>query len=1066
MKKLLERLTLGTCLASVAVVAATAAASRALDPKSGRERAALRRLDKRTMEHDRILSPHAQAVVGNRGEPGAAAVDPDATFDPASVEVSPIGGEEEKYAARAYPSDVVSFEQTVTSQQTWNAYRENKETTGANNRNHPFRWEQIGPIHATMPGLLTFSGAQYRASGRTTAMAITPSCANARCTLWIGAAGGGIWRTDNPLSPDPSWYFVSGSFGTNAIGTLDSDPGDPTGMTLYAGTGEPNASGDSEAGVGIYKTTDGGKTWTLLPGSAIFATRSIGKIAVDPTNPGHLYVAVARGIRGYSSVTGGAVSRTQGALDGPDQRPLGLYETIDGGVTFVLIWDGALSVRGVNDVGLDPSNPNIVYAAAFQSGIWRRDPTHGETTFQKVFETLKPAENTSRTQLDITVKNGHTRIYAVDGSVGAVTAGTPPAEVPLTASTVWRVDNAETFTAAALLATQAAPRDGVGWDVKTSDTDRPRSAPYRESYNFCTGQCWYDMDVYTPKGHPDVVYVIGSYSYGELYGPSNGRGVLLSTTAGEPNPALRGSSFNDMTWDSTPQDQPDQLHPDHHEIITPADNPFLFFSGSDGGVVRSDGSFDDNSDSCLDPRIHPFNDADSLELCTRLLSRVPHQLFDVANKGLSTLQFQSVAIDPKQPLTKVQGGTQDNGTFDWNGTAMQWTNIIYGDGGNGGYNHCDDKIRFNTFFNQATDSNFRDGHPRSWVVTSGPLFAPQNGNEIASFYAPIVADEVNCGSLSEFAAFQTEAARLANANTFAGRGTIPPTPAEGQQIGVKIGFMYIGLNHVWRTIDNGGPQGYLEASCPEFTTFANDPRCGDWKALGGPPGRNNAGGLTGTSYGADRSGGTVVNIERNPADGGTIWAATSAGRVFVTRNANAVDPNAVNWCRIDNKAAPFSPPRFVSSIHADPSNLNRAYIAYNGYNSATKDQPGHVFEVTLTDPTGCTGTVAWRDLLVEQGSIPDGREGDIPIVDLVRDDLTGDLYASTDFGVLRGASADGGLTYTWARVGTGLPRVETPGLTIDSCSRVLYAATHGRSIYRMFLAPVANAPKDACPRTP
>jgi len=90
--------------------------------------------------------------------------------------------------------------------------------------------------------------------------------------------------------------------------------------------------------------------------------------------------------------------------------------------------------------------------------------------------------------------------------------------------------------------------------------------------------------------------------------------------------------------------------------------------------------------------------------------------------------------------------------------------------------------------------------------------------------------------------------------------------------------------------------------------------------------------------------------------------------------------------------------------------------------------------------------------------------GDIPITDLVRDDFTGDLYASTDFGVLRSA---GGLGSNWSEAGPKLPRVEVPGLTIDPCSRVLYAATHGRSVWRMFL-PQAAAAKNlkGCPRTP
>src|SRR5215216_7156 len=117
--------------------------------------------------------------------------------------------------------------------------------------------------------------------------------------LWVAAAGGGIWRTENALSSSPNWKFVSDSFDTNAIGTLTYANG-----VLYAGTGEPNASGDSEAGKGIYKSTDGGNTWTHLASQVTalatagngtytgdaFADRSISAIVVDPTNANVLYV--------------------------------------------------------------------------------------------------------------------------------------------------------------------------------------------------------------------------------------------------------------------------------------------------------------------------------------------------------------------------------------------------------------------------------------------------------------------------------------------------------------------------------------------------------------------------------------------------------------------------------------------------------------------------------------------------------------------------------------------------------------------------------------------------------
>ena len=80
--------------------------------------------------------------------------------------------------------------------------------------------------------------------------------------------------------------------------------------TLYAGTGEPNASSDSESGVGIYASTNNGNSWTLLPGSTVFNARSISSIVVDPNHPGTLYVGDTRGVRGVTGVNGGAVSLT------------------------------------------------------------------------------------------------------------------------------------------------------------------------------------------------------------------------------------------------------------------------------------------------------------------------------------------------------------------------------------------------------------------------------------------------------------------------------------------------------------------------------------------------------------------------------------------------------------------------------------------------------------------------------------------------------------------------------------------------------------------------------------
>jgi hypothetical protein len=482
----------------------------------------------------------------------------------------------------------------------------------------------------------------------------------------------------------------------------------------------------------------------------------------------------------------------------------------------------------------------------------------------------------------------------------------------------------------------------------------------------------------------------------------------------------------------------------------------VYFEGSDGGVVRSDGQFADASDDCAD---RPLDD-DSLVLCRKLLSRVPNQLYDTLNKGLSTLQFQSVSVDPKQPLHQVQGGTQDNGTFEWNSQLTTWDEEIYGDGGQSGYNYCNDKIRFNEFFDRYTDENFRDGFPKTWVITSGPLFN-EGGSESAPFYMAQVTDYTNCGSVPGFDTAQAVALNANNTQNSQGNLIGPGRLGE-------LGFQYLGMRHVWRTVDNGGPQDYLETNCIEFFVSGADRRCGDWKALAGPPGSGRPGDLASVNnYGGTKSGGSVVAVERDPGDSNTLWAATTAGRVFVTHNVNAVDPQAVQFCRLDDKD-PHSPPRFVSSIYPDPANPNRAWISYSGYNSSTKDTPGHVFEVTATGAgsDGCPTAAVWRDLAVESGSTTHyGPADDIPILDLVRDDYTGTLYASTDFGVLQGTPS--GANYVWTRAGSAnFPFVAVSGLTIDPCSRVLYAATHGRSIWRMFLPAAKDAPSQGCPRTP
>jgi hypothetical protein len=879
-----------------------------------------------------------------RGSAPAAQVKYEKLAEGASVESavgknedrSPDGTAEAQEAFwRAYPAAVndISIEATLNAQAAFRSIQ-------ARSKNAPGQWELIGPSSATYPHVLNVlnDGDQYVASGRTIAMAIDPDCTKSRCRLWIGAAGGGVWRTDKALQ-GANWDYLSGSFDTNAIGTLELDPNDPTGNTIYAGTGEPNASGDSEAGMGIYKSTDGGNTWALLPGSVTapsnFRGRAVSDITIAPN--GDIVVGVARAIRGYSGNTGGATSNPP-----PATLPanFGVYRSSDGGATFSLIWDAqtAGSVRGVTHVELDPNTPSTIYASAFNLGVWR---SIGGGAFAQIKTALNPGFNTDRAEFAVNaLPNGKTRMYVVIGNQQV-----PPARF-------WRTD------------------DAAGAAVFTDMT-----TPQVE--DFCTAQCWYDSYVTTPAGHPDVVYVGGSFSYDQLVccgdGSSNGRGVLLSTDG--------GSTWSDLTQDGDPN-QAEGLHPDHHELVVNPNDPFQFFSASDGGLVRSDGGFADVSYKC-DQR--PLNAA-RRAYCKSLLWRVPDSLTNI-NEGLSTLQFNSISVSSQRPTNLAQAGTQDNGTFEYTGSKTVWKQEIYGDGGQSGFNVADDSMRFNTFFGQASDVNFRNGDPTKWVIATGPIVSSPEGS---NFYPPIIAD---------------------------------PNPATAKSI-------FQGSQSVWRSQNWGGDRDFLEANCPEFTTSAATPTCGDFVRIG-PAGATD---LTSAAYGADRVGGFVSRIARTPSNTGTIWASTNTGRLFISDNGNAPAASVV-WTRLDPSST-SDPQRFITGIYVDPSNPNRAWVSYSGYNFNTPAQPGHVFRV---DRVGNTAT--WTNLDGGTGPL-----GDLPVTDVVRDDVTDTLYAATDFAVLK--SVGGG---AWTLAASGMPMVEVAGLTVVPSERILYAATHGRSIWRLNL---------------
>ena len=182
------------------------------------------------------------------------------------------------------------------------------------------QWRSIGPFRG----------------GRSTAVA---GVASQPMVFYFGGVGGGVWKTtDGGINWEP---ITDGSvFGTGSVGAIGLSDSDPN--TIYVGMGESPIRGNVSHGDGVYKSTDGGKTWKHI---RLLDSRQISRIRVHPKNPDIVYVAV------------------QGHVWGPNAER-GVFRSNDGGKT----WKNVLyrgDKAGACDLIIDPTNPNNLYA-----GFW------------------------------------------------------------------------------------------------------------------------------------------------------------------------------------------------------------------------------------------------------------------------------------------------------------------------------------------------------------------------------------------------------------------------------------------------------------------------------------------------------------------------------------------------------------------------------------------------------------------------------------------------------------------------------------------------------------------------
>ena len=241
-------------------------------------------------------------------------------------------------------------------------------------------WQPLGPANV---------------GGRVTDLVVDPVRAD---TVYAGAATGGVWRSTNAGT---SFTSVWPATLTPSIGALAI----ATDGTLYAGTGEGNPGGGSVTfpGNGVYRSADGGATWTQR---GLAGSERIGRLAIDPTNANRIFAAAT----GSLFVPGGV---------------RGLYRTTDGGVTWQLVLAGANGTTGAIDVAIDPGTPSRVYVAMWDhrrmpqgrvyggvgSGIFRS--TDGGTTWTRLAGGL-PGSSSNLGRMGIAVaRSNPNRLYAI-----------------------------------------------------------------------------------------------------------------------------------------------------------------------------------------------------------------------------------------------------------------------------------------------------------------------------------------------------------------------------------------------------------------------------------------------------------------------------------------------------------------------------------------------------------------------------------------------------------------------------------------------------------------------------
>ena len=384
-----------------------------------------------------------------------------------------------------------------------------------NSPNKKLSWSHIGPTNV---------------SGRCTDIAVvTPKGKN--YTIYVGTASGGVWKTVNEGT---TWEPVFEKTASTSTGDIAVTPSNPD--IVWVGTGEANIFRSSQAGVGIFKSTDAGKTWKHM---GLEDTYTIARIVIHPKNPDIVYVAAS-------------------GHEWTNNKERGVYKTADGGKT----WEKILYIdekTGAIDLAMDPSDSNTLYATTWQrirlrwndprnfdgysgSGIYKT--TDGGKTWTPVNNGLPDPRYRGRIGIDIARSNPKV-VYAF-------------------------VDNYE-------LARQITDQDRANIYGVPSSGFIKGAALYRSEDG---GESWNQVSGLTPEQKTFLERHSGTYGwvFGQMRVDPNDENTIY--IMGVP---LSVSEDGGKTFRSIGRN----VHGDHHGLWIDPDNSGYMVNVNDGGLAIS-----------------------------------------------------------------------------------------------------------------------------------------------------------------------------------------------------------------------------------------------------------------------------------------------------------------------------------------------------------------------------------------------------------------------------------------------------------------------------------------------